>query len=183
MAGIRAIKEAERMSGKRKEVVIPKEQAVFRLDEQGRWWHIEQGLFQNPRIIAHFHACIRLDEQGYHLAQDHRDIHEKVYFPYADTALFVFDVIIGEEDVTLVLNTGKRERLRPRKLFIQDDNLYMRLGEHRVRFTGDALVRISNLLEFDDEENAYIRVRGRRYAIPREGGETGGPGSSGRRGL
>jgi hypothetical protein len=39
-----------------------------------------------------------------------------------------------------------------------------------VRFTGDALVRISDLLEFDDEENAYIRVRGRRYRIPEEGG-------------
>jgi hypothetical protein len=170
MTGNRLIEEAERMNAKRKEVVIPREQAVFRLDERGRWWHLEQGLFQNPRIIGHFHACIQWDEQGYHLAQDHRDIHEKVYFPYADTALFVFEVIMGEEDAMLVMNTGRRERLRPRKLFIQDDNLYMRLGEHRVRFTGDALVRISDLLEFDDEENAYIRVRGRRYRIPEEGG-------------
>lgn len=157
------------MSGKRREVVIPREEAVFRMDEQGRWWHIEQGLFENPRIIAHFHACIQYDEQGYHLAQEHRGLREKVYFPYEDTALFVFDVIQGE-DVTVVLNTGRRERLRPRNLFIQDDNLYMRLGKHRVRFTGDALVRISDLLEFDDEENAFIRVRGRRYRIPQEGG-------------
>ncbi len=155
------------MGKTRKEVVIPKEQAVFGLDAHGHWQHAEQGRFENPRIIAHFHACIRWDEQGYHLVQDHPDFREKVYFPYEDTALFVFDVFKGEA-VTLVLNTGKRERLRPGKLFIRNDALYIRLGDHRVRFTEHALVRMADLLEFDEEGNAFVRLRDRRYPIPSE---------------
>jgi len=155
------------MGGKRKEVVVPREEAVFGLDERGRWRHADQGLFENPRIIAYFHACIRKDAQGYHLLQDHGHMREKVYFPYEDTALFVFDVLRGDPPV-LVLNTGKREPLRPRKLFIQKDILYIRIGDDRIRFTEDALVRISHLLEFDEEENAFIRQGDRRYRIPRE---------------
>ncbi len=161
------------MRPKRKEVVIPKEEAVFGLDERGRWRHVEQGLFENKRIIAHFHSCIRWDEGGYHLVQDHRTIREKVYFPYEDTALFVFDVIQGDPPL-LVLNTGKRERLRPRNLFTRDDILYMRLGRHRIRFTEHALMRVYDLLEFDEEENAFIRAGKRRYRIPRESSPPGG---------
>ncbi len=156
------------MGKKRKEVVIPKEQAVFGLDARGRWQHMEQGRFENPRIIAHFHSCIRKDEQGYYLEQDHPHFREKVYFPCEDTALFVFDVVIKDEDVTLALNTGRRERLRPRSLFIKNDILYMRLEGHSVRFTEHALVRIADLLEFDEEEKVTIRVRGRRYLISEE---------------
>ena len=78
--------------------------AVFGLDARGRWQHVEQGLFENPRIIAYFHSCIRKDEMGYHLVQDHGHIREKVYFPYEDTALFVFDVLKGDPPI-LVLNT------------------------------------------------------------------------------
>ncbi len=158
------------MKEKQKEVVVPKEQAVFGLDAHGNWRHVEQGRFENPRIIAHFHSCIQKDEQGYHLVQDHPEHREKVYFPYEDTALFVFDVVKGE-DVILVLNTGRREGLRPRKLFIRDDVLYIRLGEHRVRFTEHALVRMADLLEFDDEGNTFVRVRGRRYRIAESPGE------------
>ncbi|MCF8061737.1 MAG: MFS transporter permease [Deltaproteobacteria bacterium] len=155
------------MGKKRKERIIPREQAVFGLDARGHWQHVEQGRFENPRIIAYFHSCIRKDEHGYHLVQDHAGIREKVYFPCEDTALFVFDVIKGD-DVVLVLNTGRREPLRPRKLFIRDDVLYTRLGEHRVRFTENALVRMADLLEFDGDESTFVRVRGRRYRIPEE---------------
>lgn len=154
------------VANKRKVRIIPKEQAVFGLDAHGHWRHFEQGRFQNPRIIAYFHSCIRKDEQGYHLVQDLDGIREKVYFPCEDTALFVFDVIKDGDDVTLVLNTGRRIRLGPRKLFIRDDVLYTRLEEHRVRFTQHALVRMADLLEFDEEERAFVRVRGRRYRIP-----------------
>jgi len=154
------------MEEKRDEMIVPKEKAVFRLDQHGKWWHFEQGRFENPRIIAHFHSCIRKDEHGYHLLQEHRHFREKVYFPYEDTALFVFDVLKKGEDVTLVLNTGEEAMLRPEDLFIENDNLYVRVGEHRVRFTQDALIRISDRLEFDDEENTRIRFRGKIYLIP-----------------
>ena len=153
------------MSKKRGEMIIPKEQAVFKLDEHGKWHHFEQGMFENRRIIAYFHSCIRKDDQGYYLLQDHKHFREKVYFPYDDTALFVFNVHKNDE-ITLVLNTGRTEKLKPKKLFIQNDNLYIQLGEHRVRFSEHALIRISDFLEFDEEENTLIRFRGRRYRIP-----------------
>jgi hypothetical protein len=147
------------------EVVIPKEKALFRLDGRGRW-HSEEGEFFHRKIIEHFHASIRKDKHGFHLMQKHRDFREKVYFPYEDTALFVFDVFKGE-NIELVLNTRKRMKLMPRKLFIRDDELYIRLGEDRAKFTEHALIRLSPFLEFEGEE-AFIQVKGRKYRIPEE---------------
>jgi hypothetical protein len=150
------------LSKKKKEVVVKKEEALFWLDGRGRW-HNQDGPFENRRIIKHFHASIRWDKDGYHLAQNHRDYREKVYFPYEDTALFVFDVKKGE-DVFLILNTGKRAKLKPRNLVIGGDDLYMEDGGNRIKFTEHALIQISSLLEFEGDAS-YIRVRGRRYRI------------------
>ena len=154
------------MTKKIREVVVPKEKAVFRLDGRGRW-QSEEGAFLHRKIIEHFHASIRKDKQGFHLMQKHRDFREKVYFPYEDTALFVFDVVKGE-NIEVVLNTRKRVKLMPRKLFIRDDELYIRLGEDRAKFTEHALIRLSPFLEFE-EEAAFVKVKGRRYRIPHKG--------------
>jgi hypothetical protein len=151
------------MTKKLKEVVVPKEQAVFWLDGRGRW-HGESGEFRHRKIIEHFHSSIRKDKQGFHLMQRHRDFREKVYFPYEDTALFVFDVLKGE-NLELVLNTRKRMKLMPRKLFIRDDDLYIRIGEDSAKFTEHALIRLSPFLEFE-EDQVFVKVKGRRYKIP-----------------
>ena len=90
------------MSQKKKEIIIPKEDAVFWMDENGRW-HNEHGSFQHPKVVGYFHTSIRKDKDGYFLSQEHDDFSEKVYFRYAETPLFVFDVIRGE-DILLVLN-------------------------------------------------------------------------------
>jgi hypothetical protein len=148
---------------KRKEVVIAKDKALFRLDGRGRW-HSEAGEFLHRKIIEHFHASIRKDEDGFHLMQKHRDFREKVYFPYEDTPLFAFDVLKGEK-IELILNTRRKMKLSPKKMFIQDDELYMRAGEDRVKFTDHALIKLSPFLEFEGDQ-AYIKVRGRRYKIP-----------------
>jgi hypothetical protein len=153
------------MKKKLREAVVPKEKAVFRLDKRGRWQG-ENGEFLHKKIIDHFHASIRKDKEGFHLMQKHRDFREKVYFPYEDTPLFVFDVIKGE-GVVLVLNTRKKMKLKPKKLFIQGDDLYMRAGDDRIKFTEQALIRISPLLEFEGART-YIKLRGRRHKIPEE---------------
>ncbi|MBP1742348.1 MAG: permease of major facilitator superfamily [Deltaproteobacteria bacterium] len=145
------------------EIVIPKEAAVFFLDGHGVWRHKEQGKFEHRKIINYFHSCIRRDENGYHLRQRLGDRVEKVYFHYEDTALFVFDVIKGE-DISLVLNTQKKIRLRPKKLFVNDDNLYVNSGEHRIKFTDNSLIRIWDLLGYEGDDY-FITVKGRRYKI------------------
>jgi len=154
------------MTKKLRELVIPKEKAAFRLDGRGRW-HGETGEFQHSKIIKHFHASIRRDRQGFHLMQRHRDYREKVYFPYEDTPLFVFDILAGE-NVEIVLNTGRRMKLMPKNLFIRDDDLYIRLGEDRAKFTENALIRLSPFLEFE-EDQALFKAGGRRCKIPEEG--------------
>ena len=153
---------------RKREHIIPKEKALFWMDKNG-FWHTDQGKFENRKIINHFHSCIRYDESGYHLRQEHRHYREKVYFFHEDTPLFVFHVLKNDE-ITLVLNTGRRVRLRPKNLFINHDNLYMTLGEERVKFTENALVRVSDELE-EDKGHMYIRVRGRRYRIPEKAEE------------
>jgi hypothetical protein len=145
------------------EIVIPKEEAVFYLDEHGFWRHKEQGKFEHRKIINYFHSRIRKDENGYHLRQKLGNGIEKVYFHHEDTALFVFNVIKGEE-IFLVLNTQKRVKLRPRKLFVSNECLYMNFGEHRIKFTDHSLIRISDLLD-DEGDDYFITVKGRRYKI------------------
>ncbi|MFY9707484.1 MAG: hypothetical protein WAJ95_16335, partial [Desulfobacterales bacterium] len=145
------------------EIVIPKENAVFRLDANG-CWHNESGRFRNKKIIDFFHASIRKDAGGYFLFQNKGNRTEKVYFPYDDTALFVFEVILSDHPITLVLNTGERLPLEPQKLYAQNDALYVTVGEHRVKFTERSLMTISGLMTFEDE-NYFIRQAGQRYQI------------------
>ncbi|MGA8020451.1 MAG: MFS transporter permease [Desulfobacterales bacterium] len=145
------------------EIVIPKENAVFRLDANG-CWHNESGRFRNKKIIDFFHASIRKDAGGYFLFQNKGNCTEKVYFPYDDTALFVFEVILSDHPITLVLNTGERLPLEPQKLYAQNDALYVTVGEHRVKFTERSLMTISGLMTFEDE-NYFIRQAGQRYQI------------------
>lgn len=144
------------------EIVIPKEKAVFWLDGDGRW-HNVHGPFEHKKIIDYFHAAIQRDENGYYLFQESDERREKVYFRFVDTALFVFDVIF-DENPTLVLNTGKYHRLRPERLFIENDALYVRIGDERVKFTQRCLMKISDRLEIED--GAYfIRMHQNRIRI------------------
>ena len=151
------------MAGARKEIAVAKEDAVFWLDKHG-FWHSKEGKFQNRKIINYFHSSIRKDKKGYHLAQSYRDYKEKVYFPYEDTALFVFEVIRAE-DIILVLNNKSRMKLKPKKLWIRDDSLYMNVGEDLIKFSDHALVRIADLIEYENDQY-FIRVKHRRYKIP-----------------
>ena len=81
-----------RMDENIKEIVISKEDAVFWLDKNG-CWHNDAGKFRHKKIIDFFNRSIRKDADGFHLCQLRDNCVEKVYFPYEDTALFVFDVI------------------------------------------------------------------------------------------
>jgi hypothetical protein len=150
------------MAKKLKKIVIPKENAVFWLDKNGDW-HNEHGKFQHKKIIDYFHSAIKKDEDGYYLSQVGDDYMEKVYFHHEDGALFVFNVI-KDSDIFLVLNTKKQIKLRPKKLFIKEDNLYMTQGEEVIKFTEHGLIKISDLLEYESD-GYFIRIKDRRYAI------------------
>jgi hypothetical protein len=150
------------MKNKRTEIIIPKDRAIFWLDKNGRW-HNAHGEFEHKKIIDYFHSSIKRDENGYYLFQKRGDVQEKVYFHYEDTALFAVD-LIKDKDTTLVLNTRKQVRLMPRNLFIRSDNLYMRMREETIKFTERGLMKISDLLEYDNDQY-FIKVKNRRYRI------------------
>jgi hypothetical protein len=151
------------MPKKIKEIVIGKDEAVFWLDKNG-CWNNENGKFRHNKIIRYFHSSIQRDRQGYFLYQENGNYIEKVYFPYEDQALFVFDVI-EQDDVTLILNTKQRIKLKPRKLFINNDCLYMQMGEEIIKFAEHGLVKIARYLE-EKSDQLYIRIKSRRYKIP-----------------
>jgi hypothetical protein len=150
------------MKKKQTEIVISKENAIFWLDKNGRW-HNVHGEFQHKKIIDYFHSSIQKDEKGYYLFQERENLREKVYFHCEDTALFAVD-LIKDEDITLILNTKRQIKLRPKNLFTRDDNLYMRLGQEIIKFTERGLMKISDLMEFSDE-HYFIKVKNRRYRI------------------
>ena len=151
-----------RMQKKTTEIEIPKEKAVFWLDENGRW-HNVHGEFQHKKIIDYFHSSIHKDEKGYYLFQERGNLREKVYFHYEDTALFAVD-LIRDTDITLILNTKRRVKLKPKNLFTRNDNLYMRMGKETIKFTERGLMKISDLLEFSDEQY-FIKVKNKKYRI------------------
>lgn len=146
----------------KKIVVIPKDKAVFWLDTNGRWKNTS-GRIHNPKINCHFHASIKSDEDGYYLFHEHDDYVEKVYFPYEDTALFVNDVLLKSEPI-LICNTGMQVPLLPENLFIQNDFLYLQHEGHRIKFTENALVRLSRILTFQND-TAYIVLNKQNYKI------------------
>ena len=153
------------MSKKRTDIVIAKDQAVFWLDKNGRW-HNEHGEFQHKKIIAYFNASIRKDKNGYYLFQQIENMNEKVYFHYEDTALFAVD-LIEDKDISLMLNTKRRVKLKPSKLWIRDDSLYMQTSDGNIKFIERGLMKISDLLEFKNEQY-FINVKNRKYRIPQK---------------
>jgi len=144
------------------EIIIPKDRAIFWLDKNGRW-HNAHGEFEHKKIIDYFHSSIKKDENGYYLFQERENLREKVYFHYEDTALFAVD-LIKEKDITLILNTKKQIKLKPRNLFIRADDLYMSMGEETIKFAERGLMKISDLLEYDNDQY-FISVKNRRYKI------------------
>ena len=151
------------MRKKVKTIEIPQDKAVFWLDANG-CWHNSDGKFRHKKIIDYFHSSIQRDHKGYHLRQAHENYIEKVYFHYDDQALFVFDVL-SENGITLVLNTKKRIQLKPRKVFIKNDSLYMHLGNETIKFAEQGLMKIAPSLE-EEGDQLYIRSKDRRYRRP-----------------
>ena len=150
------------MKNKPTEIIIPKDRAVFWLDKNGRW-HNAHGEFEHKKIINYFHSSIKRDENGYYLSQSRGNVREKVYFHFEDTALFAVD-LIKDNHITLILNTKKEIKLKPRNLFIREDELYMRMGEETIKFTERGLMKISDLMEYDNNRY-FIKINNRRYKI------------------
>jgi hypothetical protein len=134
-------------AGDTKEIVICRENAVFRMDGTGRW-HNRHGPFKHPKIIRYFNQSIQKDEDGFFVSQHHCGIIEKVYFPYVVTALFVVD-LIEDHGVRVKLNTQPELDLIPEKLFFSKEDLYYRLGDDIAKFNPRALLKISTYIEYD----------------------------------
>ena len=150
------------MTDQLKEIVIEKEDAVFRLDANGRW-HNQHGRFQHKKVIDYFHTCIKKDSHGFYLTQERDDCLEKVYFPYEETAYFVFNVIVYD-DIVLVLNTKQRLNLDPGQLCIKEDNLYLRHEADIIKFTDRCMMRIAAFME--ERAGGYDFVfQGKKYPI------------------
>jgi hypothetical protein len=151
------------MTSDMKQIIVPKENAVFWMDKNGIW-HNEHGKFEHPKIIAYFHKSIRKDDQGYHVYQIRDGCEEKVYFPYEDTALFVVDL---KDNHTLVLNTTDTLPLDPSRLFTRDDNLYIDTPEHCIKFGQRALMKLARLLE-EKEDRLFLVLDGTAHEIRQE---------------
>jgi hypothetical protein len=54
--------------------------------------------------------------------------------------------------------------LLPENLFIQNDFLYLQHEGHRIKFTENALVRLSRILTFQND-TAYIVLNKQNYKI------------------
>lgn len=146
----------------KKQIIIPREDAVFWMGKNGDW-HNEHGKFEHPKIIKYFNASIKKDENGYYVHQETSEVEEKVYFSYEDTALFVVDVSVTQE-ICLMLNTSQILPLDPEQLFARDDNLYLQTPEHRIRFKDSALLKMSKFMEEKDGQLLF-KLNGKTYPL------------------
>jgi hypothetical protein len=146
-----------------REVIIPKQEAVFWLDRQG-YWRNQGGRFKRKKIIDYFHASIGRDKNGYFVSHVKENVLEKVYFRHEETALFVFKVDINP-GITLTLNTGSQIKLNPDNLYVFNDNLYIMNEDEKIKFAERALFQIMQIIS---EENGvlFINANGKRYKIP-----------------
>lgn len=145
-----------------KSITVPREEAVFWMDEHGLW-HNEHGRFEHPKIINYFNESIRRDRDGYYVYQKAGDIEEKVYFPFQETALFVVDVIKNDK-IALVLNTKQKIPLEPGCLFTRNDALYQERGDELVKFTDRALLKLADRMS-DKDGGLFITVNQVDHAI------------------
>jgi len=143
---------------------IHKEDAVFRLDKNGKWRQLDDEPFANRKIIKYFHSMIQKDEEGFFLQQEHEHFIEKVYFSYEETPLFVFGVI-KEDGLILRLNTGEQIRLDPKNLFLKNDTLYVRNDADLIKFTENAMLSLAGYLD-EEADRFVIDLDGKRYPIP-----------------
>ena len=157
---------AETMTNKIREIIIPKEEAVFWLDKAGCWRN-EGGKFRNKKIIDYFHAAIERDDAGYFVSHVRDDFLEKVYFNYEDTALFVFDVLVNGT-ITLALNTGKQLPLTPGDLYIRDDNLYVMDNNEPIKFSERAMMKLSSFI-IEDNGLLFLEWNGNIHKISEKG--------------
>ena len=146
-----------------REVIVPADKATFWMDRWGNWCN-RHGRFEHRKIIAYFNAAVQRDAQGFFVSQINGDVREKVYFNYEETALFVFDVKLGDV-ITLVLNTGRQVGLEPGMLFIRNDHLYAREGRELIKFNQASMLKISRFFE-NAGEHCFLVYKGQRAAIP-----------------
>ncbi len=144
------------------EITIRADDAVFWMDERGRWCN-EHGPFENPKIIERFHRAIRRDAHGYFVTQERDGFREKVYFHYITTPLLAVDAR-GKPPRMLLLNTGDTIPIDPGALHIRDDTLFMSRGEELIRFSERAMVKLSACLE-DTGDGLFFRQDGNRSRI------------------
>lgn len=154
---------AKPLEEKLETTTIPKEDAVFWLDAEGRW-HNEHGPFEHPKVSAYFHACIQRDGDGYYVGQQRDALYEKVYFRYEDTALFVFGIEEQDTDIVLRLNTGRRIDLKPADLFVKDDRLYTQTDLGPARFNQKCLLQMANRIE-EQNGGLFIKIGSKRSKI------------------
>ena len=148
-----------------KTIIIPKEEAVFYLDSNGKWQN-QHGEFQKKSISDYFHASIQKDEFGYHLCQVNGDILEKVYFRHEDTALFVFNIARNPEtnELILKLNTGLEFIIEPEQLFIKNDFLYLKKGSDLIKFSERCLMQLSKFIE-EINNRFFLNYNDRKYSL------------------
>jgi hypothetical protein len=146
-----------------KEIVIPKEKAVFWMDGNGRW-HNVHGPFQHKKLIDYFNTSIGWDPDGYFVSQERGDVHEKVYFRCEETALFGV-AVSAESEPMVILNTKERIKLYPENLFIKNDCLFMNYQDTLIKFTDRCMMRLSEYIEEIDAVY-YFQLNDERCIIP-----------------
>lgn len=147
-----------------KEIIIPKEKAVFWMDARGRWCN-EHGPFEHARIIAYFNQSIRKDRDGYFVEQVRDGMREKVYFYHHDTPLFIVDTV-GDDPAKVILNTGAYVDFCPQRLIIRNDQLYMRINDDEIaKFNERTMMHIAAWIDYH-EGRVYFQIDDSRIEIP-----------------
>jgi len=145
------------------------------IDKEGRWFH--KGLEMIHReFIKLFYQNMKVDSRGRYVITLAGD---QCYVDVEDTPFVVWRTAVTDDDKTgprfsLHLSDDSREDLDPYTLMVGAGNvLYCRVrnGAFPARFSRPAYYQLAEHIE-EEKSVFYLTLKGQRYAIKIEKGET-----------
>lgn len=138
----------------------------IRLDTDGRFWNGTQPIAHEKIVDAFSRWIERTDEQRYVL----RNAIHYVYLDVVGAPLHALHLDVNDEGITLLLQGGVQEALRPESLREgPDGTLYAsgRDGSWPIRLHPAAVLALQSLLVEDEDGGVALALGDTRYRIPK----------------
>ena len=146
------------------------DESDIKIDKEGIWYYRGAHMFRKD-ILCVFFEHLKRDDRGRYFVELNREI---CYLDVEDTAFVVTAVYktqnpCGSEELEILLNDDRKEKLAADTLAVGKDNvLYCRVKNDRfpARFTRKSYYQLAEFIETDGADNKFcVVLNNRKYPI------------------